>query len=202
MRSIRCIFLDMGKVLLDFDFMRAAERMRTLTGCGPERLRSAITGGDLAVRFELGKIGKAEFRDEVCRLLGVQVPYDEFASAWNSIFLETPILPDATLAALSRRAALWVLSNTNKLHFDFIEGNYSFLRHFTGRILSFEVGAMKPDYEIFDRALQKAEVNAEEALFVDDHRPNVEAALSIGIDSFQFLSRDQFTDEMKARDLL
>jgi putative hydrolase of the HAD superfamily len=192
----------MGKVLLDFDFMRAAERMRTLTGCGPERLRSAITGGELAVRFELGKIGNEEFRAEVCRLLGVQVPYAEFASAWNSIFLQSPILPDETLAALSRRAALWVLSNTNKLHFGFIEGNYSFLRHFTGRILSFEVGAMKPDHAIFRRALEQAGVAAEEALFVDDHLPNVDAALSMGIDAFQFLSREQFTDQMKARELL
>ena len=202
MAAIRCVFLDMGKVLVDFDFQRLADAMHSLTGCDPNCLRSAITGGDLAVRFELGRISSEDFHAEVCRLLGAGISFERFASAWNSIFLQTPNLPEETLAALSDRTALWVLSNTNRIHFSFIRDSYSFLRFFRGCVLSFDVGAMKPDPRIYQYALKKAGVEASEALFVDDHLPNVEAAASLGIEAFQFRSPAQFREEMMTRELL
>jgi glucose-1-phosphatase len=198
----RCMFLDMGKVLLDFDFKRLAGRMHSLTGCGMDSLRSAITGGDLAIRFELGLIGTREFHSAVSGMLGCEIAPEAFEEAWNSIFLEAPLLPDNLLSALSRKTPLWVLSNTNTLHFEFIEANYSFLQYFSGRILSFEVGKMKPDPEIFRFALDKAKVEPREALFVDDHLPNVAAATSVGIDAFQFLNPSQFVEQMNARQLI
>ncbi len=202
MADIHCIFLDMGKVLLDFDFQRLADAMHSLTGCDPNSLRSAMTGGDLAVRFELGQIDSSDFHSEICRLLGAEISFESFVSAYNSIFLQTPNLPDETLAALSHRAALWVLSNTNRIHFSFIRDSYSFLRFFRGCVLSCDAGAMKPDPRIYHYALKKAGVKASEALFVDDHLPNVEAAASLGIEAFQFLSPTQFREEMRTRELL
>ena len=111
-------------------------------------------------------------------------------------------VPEEVIAALAAEAPLWIVSNTNKAHFDCIAGRFGFLRFFQGWILSHEVGAAKPDRRIFELALGRAGVAAHEALFVDDSLENVEAALAIGIDAFQFVGLPEFRQELAARGLL
>ena len=75
-------------------------------------------------------------------------------------------------------------------------GHYSvvfcFLVAFTRNIrrLSHEVGVLKPDARIFNTALERAGVEAERALFVDDQAANVAGARELGIDSFNYLLRN------------
>jgi glucose-1-phosphatase len=197
-----CILLDLGKVLVDFEISRFGDRMRESTGVEPERLRSAVMGNGLSLRYETGLIPSGEFHAEVCRNIGVEIPFSAFAEAWNSIFKPVPILQEDILASLASKADLWILSNTNPLHFDFILERYGFLRQFKGYIVSYRAGAAKPDPAIFQFALRKARSTPAEALFVDDAAANVQAAVQLGLDAFQFLSPDLFAKEMSDRKLL
>jgi putative hydrolase of the HAD superfamily len=192
----------MGKVLFDFDFKAFGERMRELTGLEYERLRAAFTGEQLGVRYESGLLSDMEFYTEVCRRAGCRVSWENFVAAWNSIFYQDPILPERLVRTLASKADLWVVSNTNKLHFDHLTRRHPFLDCFKGFVLSHEVGVLKPDARIFRAALTRAGFEAERALFVDDQAANVAAARDLGIDSFQFLSPDQFVDEVRRRNLL
>ncbi len=200
--GIRCIFLDLGRVLVDLDIARFGNRLKELAGVQPEELLTAVLGDALASGFETGRISEAEFHALVCKRLGKQIARDDFFAAWNSVFLPVPILPDDLIARLAQRVPLWALSNTNRVHYNFLAGRYTFFRYFTGRILSFEVGFQKPDERIFRRALAQAGTEASAALFVDDLLSNVEAARALGIDAFQFLNPDGFVREMRARRLL
>jgi putative hydrolase of the HAD superfamily len=134
--------------------------------------------------------------------LGCEVTWADFVEAWNSIFDSVPILPEALIVELARRLDLWVVSNTNKLHFDYILQAFGFLRHFRGYVLSHEVGAMKPDPRIFEVALIRASKRADEVVFVDDQAANVAAAQTLGIDAFEFVGPDQFESEMRKRRLI
>jgi putative hydrolase of the HAD superfamily len=192
----------MGKVLFDFDFKAFGERMRELTGIEFEPLRAAFTGEQLAVRYECGLLSDAEFYIEVCRRIGCRVSWENFVAAWNSIFHPDPIVQEHLIRTLAGKADLWVVSNTNKLHFDYLTCRHAFLDCFKGYILSHEVGALKPDARIFQAALRRAGVEAERALFVDDQAANVAGARDLGIDSFQFLSPEQFVSELRRRSLL
>jgi glucose-1-phosphatase len=147
-------------------------------------------------------LSDAEFYTEVCRRAGCRVSWENFVAAWNSIFHQDPILPERLIWALASKADLWVVSNTNKLHFDHLTCRHPFLGCFKGYILSHEVGALKPDARIFQAALTRAGVEAERALFVDDQAANVAAARDLGIDSFQFLGPEQFVTELRRRNLL
>ncbi len=202
MSSVRCILLDLGKVLIDFEIVRFAARMNSIAGAGPEQLRAAVMGDGLALRYESGRIPTEEFHAEVCRRLGRLIDLRDFADAWNSIFSPDPILPDEILLKLASKTDLWILSNTNPLHFEFVTRHYPLLRHFKGCVVSYEVGVVKPDPIIFRQALQKAGFVAAETLFVDDLLPNVQAAQDLGIDAFQFLDQELFIDEMTGRKLL
>lgn len=200
--SVRCILLDLGKVLLDFDFKRFGDRMRALTGVDAESLQEVYTGTELARKYESGLLRDEEFYSEVCRRIGKPVDWEDFVAAWNSIFCLSPIVPDDLVRVLSERCNLWIVSNTNAIHFNYIEMNFAILRHFKGFVLSHQVGALKPDPKIFIAALQRAGVAPENALFVDDQLPNVEAARKLGMDAFQFLGPEPFALECRRRRIL
>jgi putative hydrolase of the HAD superfamily len=200
--GIRAILLDLGKVLVDFDLERFGKWIIPATGISAEELRALIAAEGLAVNYETGVVCDADFHTELCRRTKAPLAWDEFVEAWNSIFLDEPLVPDEILAQLAEKAPMWIVSNTNKIHFDFITERYSFIPYFRGFILSHEVGAMKPDRRIFENALQRSGVSAREALFVDDQIRNVEAARELGMDAFQFLNLNQFRRELGLRSLL
>ncbi len=201
MADLRCLLLDMGRVLLDFDYTKTASRLKALTGLDDGALRKAILSDGLEIRFELGEIDEMEFHAEICRRMGRTMPFNDFADAWTAMFLDTPLLPEDLLADLASRMGLWIVSNTNRLHFEYILKRYAFVRHFRGHVVSYEVGAMKPDSRIYMAALNRAGVSAGEALFVDDLAANVEGAQRAGIDAFQYVNQRHFMEELAKRGL-
>jgi glucose-1-phosphatase len=52
---------------------------------------------------------------------------------------------------------------------------------FEHRLLSFELGAVKPDHEIFEIATERVGVAPQRVLFLDDNALNVEGALAAGL---------------------
>jgi FMN phosphatase YigB (HAD superfamily) len=196
------VMLDLGKVLVDFDVREFGRRILSRVEMAPEALRDAIMGGNLARQYEIGAVGDEEFHQELCRRIRCDIPWVDFHEAWTSIFLPQPLVPEEVISALAAEAPLWIVSNTNKAHFDCIAGRFGFLRFFQGWILSHEVGAAKPDRRIFELALGRAGVAAHEALFVDDSLENVEAARAIGMDAFQFVGLPGFRQELAVRGLL
>jgi putative hydrolase of the HAD superfamily len=200
--GIRAILLDMGKVLIDFDFLNFGRRLLPSTRLTLEQLRSVMAAEGLAAKYEMGLVCDADFHSELCRRTRAELSWDDFVLAWNSIFHSEPLVPDEILGRLARKAPMWIVSNTNKIHFDFIAERFSFVRHFQGAILSHEVGAVKPDPKIYLAALDRAGVQAHQAIFVDDQPGNVEAARALGIDAFTFVNVDHFTNELASRNLL
>jgi glucose-1-phosphatase len=186
--DVRCFLLDLGKVLVDIDLGRLARAMQTLTGLGALPLQTAFTGDGLVNRYESGRITDQEFHFEFCSRIGRQIPWEEFAAAWNSIFLPGQILGDDILHSLAKRGDLWVISNTNPIHFRYIQENYGLLRHFRGFILSHEVGALKPDPAIFEAAAVRTGFERAATLFVDDQLSHVETARKLGFQALQFTS--------------
>jgi len=200
--SASCVMLDMGQVLLSVDSGRFARRMRALTGLEEDHLRGVFLRDDLLQQYETGRMDAEVFHEEIQRRSGAGIDRKEFEAAWNSAIGRTPIVPEKLLSSLSGRANLWMLSNTNKVHFDYISARFSFLRFFSGFVLSHEVGALKPDESIFQLALRKAGARAVETLFVDDQPANVDAARRLGMDAIRFQGADHLEYELRFRNLV
>ena len=58
-------------------------------------------------------------------------------------------------------------------------------------IISSEVGMIKPDKKIFDLALERIGVKAEEAIFIDDNEKNTDGAKSVGINAVVFCDLEE-----------
>jgi putative hydrolase of the HAD superfamily len=198
----KAILFDLGKVLVNFDFGRAYEKLEPICGYGTPEIRRRIAATGLVEQLETGLVEPRAFVPPVCAALGIPADYDQFCRIFNCIFSET-LVPEALLEDLARRYRLILLSNTNAMHFEILQENYGhMLRHFNKLILSHEVRAMKPNPAIYRAAVEAAECPPEECFYTDDIPIFVEAARKMGIDAVQFESREQLERELGSRGML
>jgi FMN phosphatase YigB (HAD superfamily) len=196
---IKTIIFDLGKVIVPFDFKRGYDRMAPLCRYPADQIPGRIGTCDLVTRFESGAIEPEDFVRELSALLELDCSYEDFREIWGSIFLPETLIPESMLAQLRERYRLVLLSNTNALHFDLLERAYPILRHFDELVLSFRVGAIKPEPKIFQAAINAARCRPEECFFTDDIPAYVQAARQHGIDAVQFESCDQIQGELRKR---
>jgi FMN phosphatase YigB (HAD superfamily) len=201
MSDIRAILFDLGRVLIGFDFLRGYERLQPICGCPMEEIRRRVAETGLVPKLEAGGIGPRDFVTALGQSLGVTFDYDQFCEIWSSIFLPGTLVPDSMVAGLKQRYELVLLSNTNQIHIEMLQRNYPILRHFEKRVLSHEVGAMKPSPLIYQRAVELAGCRPEQCFFTDDVEAYVEGARQVGIDAVQFQSAEQLQRELVLRNV-
>lgn len=199
---IKTVIFDLGGVIVPLDFSRGYTALSRLCRYSADEIPARIGATGLVPALETGRIEPAEFHRRISELLGLSLSYGEFVRVWGAIFLPGALLPESMLLALRRRRRrLLLLSNTNAIHFAFIEDRYPLLRHFDDYILSYRVGRMKPDAEIYRAAVIRARCQPRECLFIDDLASNVAGARRVGIDAVQFYSPVQLAAELRCRGL-
>ncbi len=198
---IKAIFFDLGNVIVPFNVELAYARMAELCACRSEEVAARIRATGLVRPFEKGEIAAEPFVRELSAALGLKLSYREFCDWWSCVFLPEPLVPEALLEDLRSRHRLLALSNTNPIHFAMLQEAYPLLRHFDDFVLSYQVGAAKPEAKIYREAIARAQCRPEECFFTDDLAPNIEAAREHGMDAVQFLSAEQLECELRARGL-
>ncbi|MFI3169414.1 MAG: HAD family phosphatase [Faecalibacterium sp.] len=85
------------------------------------------------------------------------------------------------LALLLQKAGyrIYYLSNIASDTFSYLQDK-QMLPSFDGGVASFEVSCNKPEPQIYQVLLQKYELLAEECIFIDDTKENVQAACNLG----------------------
>ena len=197
----RAVIFDLGRVLVDFDFRRGFQALEPLCPYSAEEIPERLRTTRLVEEFETGLVEPHEFVAQLAKLLDFDIAYDRFCAIWSSIFAET-LVPDSLLESLAARYRLLILSNTNAIHFPMVRETYPLMRHFHDFILSYEVKAMKPRREIFERAIERAGCRAEECFYTDDIAEYAAAARRLGIDAVVFRSAAQLEGELRTRQII
>jgi putative hydrolase of the HAD superfamily len=105
-----------------------------------------------------------------------------FDKAWGAMLLDFPKARIDLLKELGEKYNVYLLSNTNAIHYnqytqDFIDQyGFEFNSLFVKVYYSFQMGMRKPDVEIFEFALSDSNLLPKETLFVDDMQVNIESA--------------------------
>jgi|SRR5581483_4885200 putative hydrolase of the HAD superfamily len=188
------IFFDLGMVLVTFDWNIAIARFAA-RGCAPERVRTFLADPMHDV-FERNEITAEEFFRRGQSITGFDGSLEEFKTYWNEIF--SPLTPNVELAReLAAFYPLFVISNTNPWHMDYIEDKFSWLEIFQQRFYSPMVGVRKPDTRIFEFALTRAGIAAPHALFLDDRLENVHGAQTVGMNAIHVPTPELATSELR-----
>ena len=185
---IEALLFDLGNVVLHFDHMILCRKLAAAAAAGPEAVFDTVFTSGLEALFDAGKIEAAEFHREVCRRLGIDLPFSEFVAIWRDIFRPNEAI-FLLLERLGRTYRLVLLSNTNSIHFDWCRSQYPEpLAHFDETVLSYRLGLRKPEHGIFRAGLRAARAPAERCVFIDDKEEFVRAAEEVGIHGVVFRS--------------
>jgi glucose-1-phosphatase len=199
--GVRLIVFDFGGVVCSFDYRIFCSRLAGLTGQPAEQVLEVAFAGPLQQDFESGRITGADYHRLVTSRLGIQVPYPEFRRLYGDIFSEIPDTVEL-LNRLHPRYPLYLLSDTNALHFDYVRDRIPALRFFTEFVLSYEVGAMKPASRIYTEVLNRSGLPAAVCLFIDDRLPNVEGAARVGMRALHYQTPARLVADLEALGVL
>jgi FMN phosphatase YigB (HAD superfamily) len=207
--NTRFIFFDLGNVLLRFSIKRLARQGAELIGCSEDEVMQAAFGNGIAKKTECGEISELDYYESFCNSIGQQPDPLQLADALNDIFEVVEEMQPFLRQLVTVDFPRGILSNTGSGHWNHCIKKYPFLLHCfpKNHVLSFQVGAMKPDRKIYEAALETAlttvsDIKQNEILFIDDLEPNVLGAKEFGFDSFQFLSENQLAGELAKRTIL
>ena len=89
------------------------------------------------------------------------------------------------------------LSNWSEETFAMVRHVYPVLNLMDDMVISGIEKVMKPDRRIFELALERFGIKAEETIFIDDNTNNVAAANAVGIHGLLFESRGKLQEDLK-----
>ena len=193
---IKLFVFDLGNVILPFENHQIAQRLHE-TSLVQERFSV-----DSIFRFlfdhergfvnsyEEGFVSSRDFFVKIRDRYKLDLDFAEFKEIWNDIFDEDRAVHDAILYLKTRGYPLFLLSNTNELHFAHIMEKYPVVHHFDEWILSFEVGSKKPAEKIYSVIFEKKSLERHEVFYIDDVPGYVEAAAKYGIPGMVFKSAE------------
>lgn len=180
MKKPPVVFFDIGNVLVRVNAKQAVRRLAWALGHHPLRVAKYFWSSDIVDDVERGTIEPQELYDKFREELGYSGSFPAFAKLWCGYF-ELNRKGALALKAVAENHPVFLLSNTNYLHYEHIRAKYSFASLVDGAVLSYELGLRKPEPEIYHAALKLAGVPADQAIFIDDLKPNIEAAKKLGI---------------------
>jgi len=194
--AIKLITFDLGNVLIKVDHMEFCRRLAVLTPLTADDVFDYVFNGSLEPEYDSGRMTSEEFYHQIITQFKVTIEYERFARWWNSLFSPMPEMAEVVIS-LANRYKLFLLSNTNALHFEYIVKNYPVLKHFSKFVLSYEVGSRKPENGIYDFLIEHSGHSPEQILFIDDKMPFVTAAREHGIQAWQFTSCEILKQQLK-----
>lgn len=192
------IVFDLGGVLMDWD---------------PYYLYRKILGDDRQVvdrflkevdffRWNQEQDRGRSFAEATAELSARFPEYSQLIHAYDERYLESlggAIQPVVEIMRALKDAGyrLYCLSNWPAEKFALVRPRYAFFEWFEGRVISGEVGLIKPDKAIFDLLLERVGLPARECLFIDDHERNTCAARELGFQTILFQSPQQLEAELR-----
>ncbi|MCK5029197.1 MAG: HAD family phosphatase [Bacteroidales bacterium] len=186
-KNIKNIIFDLGVVIINIDTDLTVKAMKELGFSNFQESYTLFKQTDLFDRLEKGLINPGDFRNELRKHIVDEVSDDKFNKAWGAMLLDFPKERIDLIKKLSEKYNIYLLSNTNEIHYNqYIKDfknqyGFEFNSLFVGAYYSFKMGMRKPDVDIFQSALSDSKLNPEETLFIDDLKANIESAKKTGL---------------------
>ncbi len=197
---VELVLFDLGGVLADFG------------GVGPMRQLAGLDTDDEVWRrwlacpwvraFERGSCTAEQFAAGVVSEWGLPASPTDFLDGFRS-WLAAPFPgADDLVRSVKERLPVACLSNTNLVHWDHAVAGWPLVELFDFRFLSFQIGLLKPDADVYEHVVRSVELPPAQILFLDDNLINVEAARRSGLGAVQVRGVDEARRSLMAHGVL
>jgi glucose-1-phosphatase len=196
---LRNIIFDLGGVLIGLDISRTTAAFASLKINEPRDADEYERRAKVYSGLETGVISPGAFREAIREISAAEPSDDEIDAAWNAMLLDFPADRVETLRNLGKRYRIFLLSNSNAIHYSYytqrFRQSYGFEMDslFEKAYYSCELNMKKPDPEIFLKVIAESGLSAEETLFIDDSQENIRAAASLGMKVHQIVDGEDIS---------
>lgn len=189
MSQIKNLIFDLGGVILDLTVTDTLNAFSAVSGLAPELVADRFRSSAGFEAYERGEMVDDEFRAFIRSLYNINIPDSEIDRCWNAMLGGVPEDKLSLLKTLKNRYKVFLLSNTNTIHVDYINtvvlppaaGKGRLEDYFHRTYYSHLMGKRKPEARIFQQVVDENGLTPSESLFLDDNKANVEGARAVGL---------------------
>ena len=149
-----------------------------------EEFLDKFNNSEESIKVHKGEISTKEFFEYLKRYMDDNITLEEFKNIYvnNNKFFNDTIEIIKKLKNLGYK--VYLLSNLKEIDYE------KFIKHFDISIfdelfLSFKLGMLKPNDDIYQHVINKLNTKPENIYFFDDNKENVEGAIKNGINAYQ-----------------
>jgi glucose-1-phosphatase len=198
--SIDIVLFDLGGVLVDFGGVAPMRELARIDS--DEELWQRWLTCPWVRRFERGDCSADAFAQGIVADWGLDITAGAYLEAFSSWPGEELAGAVELVTDVKANFAAGCLSNTNALHWEAHRTRWPVIGALDHRFLSFELGAVKPDRQIFDTVAHRLKVDPGRILFLDDNLLNVAGASESGFSAHHVQGVAAARDTLKAAGIL
>jgi putative hydrolase of the HAD superfamily len=194
---IRNVIFDLGGVMITWRPQEIIDRFY-LEPALRDAVRTHVFQHPDWVEMDRGTLDEPAAARAFARRMGR--PISEMSALFEHVRASLKPIPASVELAQNLRArglSLFALSNISEPMFRYLQTQNSFFDLFTGIVISGAIKMVKPEPEIFAHLAQRFSVGYSEAVFIDDHPANVEAARRLGLAAVLFENSEQCAAELE-----
>jgi epoxide hydrolase-like predicted phosphatase len=196
-QTYQAVIFDFGGVLMRTEDLGPRTQLARSLGRTYTQLEDVVFNGPTGLPAALGELSAEQHWSSVANRLQIaetQIPsfQDKF---WGGDRMDSQLVD--YIRGLKGNYLTALLSNAWSDLRDYLEKHWKIADAFDLMVISAEVGLAKPDPRIYQLVLERLQVPAQAAIFLDDVLENVEAARSVGLTGIHFRSAEQALTELK-----
>ncbi len=184
---IRTFIFDMGNVLVHFSHEKMFQQIGDLYSRSASDIQSLSVENHVHDLYERGMLTDEAYHQQVESHMQTKAELADLLYATSNIFTPNDKIFPLLDVLRSRDYRLLLLSNTCSAHINFIQERWQLLDRFDATVLSYQIGALKPEPEIYEAALKEINCKPREAFFIDDMSENIAQAKKHGLQGVQFV---------------
>lgn len=182
-KEIKNVIFDLGNTLVFFDhnyfFSGIAAYEKKFS---TKVFRDYIIDNRLMESLGSGDLTGRKFYNRLKKEFDLTVSYERFVNIYQDIFwANKPMEKFLKNVIAGKKFKVFLLSNTDHLHIPYLYKAYPHIDLIKNKVISFKVGHIKPDKEIYEHLFNKYGIDPEESYFIDDMPENIAAGKEFGL---------------------
>lgn len=197
---IKVIIFDLGGVLFTNGTKKFVDTLSYKYHLEKQKIIE-IMDGEIGSLYREAKLSRDEFWKRLVEELQIEADVDKLEDEWINGYDLIEGTRDL-IQELSKTYKIYYLSDNVKERIEKIHKKFNFLNWFEDGVFSHEVGARKPNVEVYRFALEKIGVKPNEAVFIDDKAHFLIPAKKMGMLTFLFVSPEKLRSAFKEHKIL
>jgi 2-haloacid dehalogenase len=198
-KPIHTVIFDLGNVLIDWNPRYLFRKLFGNDIAAMERFLSEVCHTEWNERQDAGR----SWDDAVAEAISRHPDHEEFIRAYRrrwSEMLGGPIAESVEILRELRDCGTRLLALTNWSHetFPVALERFEFLGWFEDILVSGREKLIKPDPAIFRLLIERFDIEASRAVFIDDSIRNVEGARGVGLRALHFTNPGQLRADLRS----